>query len=121
MTDFLRELLALVNPDRLLHDPRATGAGVRVALIDGGIDRNALRERVVARGGKWRPIEGVSIWPDQTEPRDDAGRASTPHGTTVADVILTIAPDVELFSIDVFGVSGGDAESVVRGIHHALD
>lgn len=121
MTDFLRELLALVNPDRLLNDSRATGAGVRVALIDSGVDRNVLRESVVSRGGNWRPIEGVSIWSGQIEPRDDEGRASTPHGTTVADVILTIAPDVQLYSIDVFGTSGGDAESVVRGIHHALD
>ena len=30
MTDFLRELLGLVHPDRLLRDPRADGAGVRV-------------------------------------------------------------------------------------------
>lgn len=121
MTDFLRELLAIVHPDRLLNDPRATGAGVRVALIDSGVDREALQSRVLERGQTWRPIEGVAIVPGQMDPRSDEGRASTPHGTTVADVILTIAPAVDLYSIDVFGSGGGDAETVIRGLHHALD
>jgi subtilisin family serine protease len=121
MPEFFHELLALVHPDRLLHDPRATGRGVRVSVVDSGIDRDILAEQVASRGHVMGPIAGVVIASGIAEPRPDEGRASTPHGTTVADVILTIAPQVELFSIDVFGATGGDAESVVKAIYHALD
>ncbi|MBX7104638.1 MAG: S8 family serine peptidase [Gemmataceae bacterium] len=115
MTDFLRELLALVHPDRLLRDPRADGAGVRVGIVDSGIDRASI----AAAHPEAPTIEGAVFGPGLLP---YSGTASTPHGTTVADVVLTVAPRATLFSADVFGPSGGgDASAVVAAIYHCLD
>jgi subtilisin family serine protease len=120
MADFFTDLLTLVHPDRLLHDPRATGAGIRVAVVDSGIDADVLAARHPAL--RSRPIVTAAFPPDQPAGARPAEAPSSPHGTTVADIILAVAPGVELYSADVFGPSGsGDAEAVVRAIYHALD
>lgn len=49
------------------------------------------------------------------------GRQSTPHGTTVADILLTLAPRVRLFSADVFGLRGTcEVEVVIRALRWAM-
>jgi subtilisin len=122
MPDVFDQLLTLLHPDRLLRDPRATGEGVRVAVIDSGVERAALAEKFARQGVAIHPIEGCVFAPDKPEPLPYAGRQSAPHGTTVADVILTIAPRVRLFSADVFGPQGGtEVETVTRALHHAMD
>lgn len=115
MTDFLRDLLALVHPDRLLHDPRADGAGVRVGVVDSGIDRATI----ASAHPNAAPIDGVVLTPALGP---YTGVASAPHGTTVADVILTVAPAATIYSADVFGPSGtGDVAAVVAAVYHCLD
>lgn len=122
MPDVFSQLLDLVHPDRLLKDPRATGAGVRVAVIDSGIDRAVLRDKSATLGREFKPIQGGVFFTDRAAPAPDHERASAPHGTTVADIILTLAPDVELFSADVFGPQGSCVvETVIRAIHWAMD
>lgn len=122
MADPFDDLWRLVHPDRLLTDPRATGTGVRVAVIDTGVDRAALAAKLQAEGRAVPDIPGVLFLPDRPPPAPDEGKASAPHGTTVADVILTVAPEAQLFSADVFGPRPtGDFEAVVRAIYHALD
>jgi subtilisin family serine protease len=112
------ELLALVTPGRLLRDPRATGAGVAVAVVDSGIDRAAL----AARHPDMEPVEGVVFRGTDPAPHPDAGRPNAPHGTTVVDVILTLAPRAKLFSADVFGPRGEtEVETVVNAVRHAVD
>ena len=112
------ELSALVTPGRLLRDPRATGAGVAVAVIDSGIDRSVL----AARHPEMEPVEGVVFRGADPVPHPDAGRPSAPHGTAVADVVLTLAPRAKLFSADVFGPQGEcDVETVVHAIRYAVD
>ena len=50
------------------------------------------------------------------------GHQSTPHGTTVADIILTLAPRVRLFSADVFGPQGScEVEVLIKALHWAID
>ncbi len=108
--DILR-LLASADP---LTDPRATGVGVRVCVIDSGIDRARLPPHL--------PIEGAVFRDDTHEPRPDEGRPSSPHGTTVADIILGLAPEATLYSADVFGPAGGcDSRVVIRAMRHAMD
>jgi len=120
MTDFFTDLLTLVHPDRLLRDPRATGAGVRVAVVDSGVDDEVLTARHPSP--RRRPIVAAAFPPGRATPPTAAGVPSSPHGTTVADIILTVAPDVELFSADVFGpAASGDADAVARAIYHSLD
>ncbi len=112
------ELLAGVTPDRLLHDSRATGAGVKVAVVDSGVDRTAL----APRHANMEPIVGVVFRGTDPTPHPDLGHPSAPHGTTVADILLTLAPRAVLFSADVFGPQGEcEVETVVHAIRYAVE
>src|SRR5712692_10498344 len=106
MSDVFDEMLALLTPERLLRDPRATGEDVPVCVIDSGIERAVLDAKFAARGQTLNPIVGGVFVPRQREPLPYDGHQSTPHGTTVADIVLTIAPRVRLYSADVLGRSG---------------
>jgi hypothetical protein len=120
--DVFDEVRALLSPERLLHDPRANGEGVRVALIDSGVERAVLEERCRQRGQQLYPIEGGLFPLDRPEPLPYDGHQSTPHGTTVADIILTLAPRVRLVSADVFGPRGScEVEVVCRAVRWAMD
>ncbi|MBI3823374.1 MAG: S8 family serine peptidase [Planctomycetes bacterium] len=119
MSDVFDEIFTLITPQRLLHDPRASGEGVRVCVIDSGVERSVLQEKF---GPALKPIEGGIFTSDRAEPLPYEGRQSTPHGTTVADILLTQAPAVQLFSADVFGPSGTcEVETVIRALHWAYD
>src|SRR5947208_3330510 len=122
MADVFDQLLTLLHPDRLLRDPRATGEGVRVAVLDSGIERATLAAKFAGLGIAIHPIEGGVFRPDRPEPLPYTGHQSAPHGTTVADIILTLAPRVRLFSADVFGPQGScEVEVVIRALRWAVD
>jgi subtilisin len=122
MPDVFDELYALLTPARLLRDPRATGEGVTVCVIDSGVDRALLETRHRQEGQHIHAIEGGIFRPDRAEPLPYDGQQSTPHGTTVADIILTLAPRVKLYSADVFGPEGScEVEVVMRALHWAID
>lgn len=122
MSDPFDEALALLSPERLLHDPRATGEGVAVCVIDSGVERSVLEDKFRRQGQAIHPIEGGLFTTARPEPLPYEGRQSTPHGTTVADIILTIAPRVRLYSADVFGPQGScEVEVVQRALHWAVD
>jgi hypothetical protein len=116
------EVLALLTPDRLLRDPRATGEGVPVCLVDSGVERVLLEAKFRKQGQEIHRIEGAIFTAARPEPVPYEGRQSTPHGTTVADIILTLAPRVRLYSADVFGPQGScEVEVVIRALHWAID
>ena len=121
--DVFAELLALVTPERLLLHPRATGAGVRVCVIDSGVERDLLAGRCRQRGDELIPIQGGIFSAGQSSPLPYEGRQSTPHGTTVADIILTLAPRIQLHSADIVGPSGagGDVETLLHALRWAVD
>src|SRR5689334_22097380 len=111
------ELFALVTPEKLLRDPRATGEGVVLGVIDSGVDRAQLEASSRERGLAIQPIKGAVFRTDKLEPLPYEGKQSAPHGTTVADIILSIAPRVQLYSADVFGPQGGsEVETVIRAL-----
>lgn len=121
-SDVFEEMLALLTPQRLLLDPRATGEGVRVCLVDSGVDQALLHERLCQRGQEPYPIEGGIFVAEQTEPLPYQGQQSAPHGTTVADILLTLAPRVRLYSADVFGPRGScEVEVIIRALRWAID
>jgi subtilisin len=116
------ELMGLVTSERLLLDPRATGAGVKVCLLDSGVEQSVLEERLRRRGQVLYPIEGGVFVSENPEPLPYTGRQSTPHGTTVADILLSIAPGVQLFSADIFGPRGScEVDVLIRALRWAVD
>jgi subtilisin len=120
--DLFAEVFALLQPERLLRDPRATGEGVTVCVIDSGVERALLEEKFRRLGQAILPIEGGVFTAEQPEPLPYTGHQSTPHGTTVADILLTLAPRVRLYSADVFGPRGScEVEVVIRALRWAID
>lgn len=120
--DLFADVLALLTPERLLLDPRATGEGIRVCILDSGVERGLLESRFGQRGQALVPIQGALFTTEQTEPLPYEGHQSAPHGTTVADIILSLAPRVQLFSADIFGPRGScEVEVVCRALRWALD
>src|SRR5437588_6211178 len=122
MSDVFDQVFSLLTPERLLRDPRATGEGVTVCVLDSGVERAILEERHRARGHRLEPIEGGVFLASQEAPLPYTGHQSTPHGTTVADILLTVAPRVRLYSADVFGPQGScEVEVVLRALHWAIN
>lgn len=118
----LDDILDLCSPRRLLRDPRATGEGVSVCILDSGVDRQVLEEKFRRTGQELHPIEGGIFTAEANEPLAYDGKQSTPHGTTVADVLLTIAPRVRLYTADVFGPKGFcEVEVVIKALRWAID
>jgi subtilisin len=120
--DVFAEVFSLLTPERVLLDPRATGEGVTVCIVDGGIERSVLEAKFGRSGRALHPIEGGVFTADRAEPLPYDGRQSSPHGTTVADIVLTVAPRVQLYSADVFGARGTcEVELLIRAIRWAAD
>jgi hypothetical protein len=119
---------------------RSRGAGVIVALIDTGIDRNHpdIRDHIWTDPGE---IADDNIDNDNDGLVDDAHgwnffdstkntielRGNTPtsiagHGTFIAGLIALIAPEAKIMPIRAFSPDGvSDAFSVAQGIKYAVD
>jgi subtilisin len=120
--DVFDEVFALLTPDRLLRDPRATGEGVTVCVIDSGVERALLERKYQEQGQLLYPIDGGIFTSDRPGPLPYLGHQSTPHGTTVADIIFSLAPRVRLYSADVFGPQGScEVDVVIRALHWAIN
>jgi subtilisin len=95
----------------------ATGAGVRVGIIDSGLE-NAhprLNGRVVENVAVEMTEDGPRGVPD--EPIDLFG-----HGTACGAIILSLAPEVELVSIRVLGADlRGKGTAFAAGLEWAID
>jgi subtilisin len=122
--DSIQELLAdgplaRVNPEWAWGG--STGKGIRVAVVDSGIeyDHPALDDCV--RGGvvveyDTKAENNYRIKPDN-KPSDMSG-----HGTACAGIIHTIAPEAELYSVRVLGRNmGGRAIQFAAGLDWAIE
>jgi len=118
MDNVFDTIRSLLTPERLLHDDRATGHGVAVAVLDSGIERAVLE----AKHPHSPRIDGGIFLAERNEPIPYEGKQSTPHGTTVGDIILTMAPRAQLFSADIFGPAGTcEVETVIKAMRWAID
>ncbi len=79
------------------HLRGATGRGVRIAVVDTGWDRTLADPRVVPGVGLVPPDDDFAL----LESADDHDRLG--HGTSVAGLILRIAPEAEIVPVRVFG------------------
>jgi subtilisin len=95
---------------------RCTGRGVRVAIVDSGVDtehpdlKGKVRESVeaVTEDGK------IVFKPSTTG--DQAG-----HGTACAGIISSVAPDAELYSVKVLGPNAsGSGDMFLVGLDYAI-
>ena len=95
---------------------RATGRGVRVAVVDSGIDT----EHPDLKGKVRESVEAVSedgkiVFQPSTS-GDKAG-----HGTACAGIITSVAPDVELYSVKVLGPNAsGSGDMFLVGLDYAI-
>ncbi len=99
--------------------PYAQGKGVRVGILDTGIDLNHFDLKGNIKGG-------VNILSPNRQPRDDNG-----HGTHIAGTIgavnndygvVGIAPQADLYAIKAFDRNGrANLSDIIRGINWAID
>lgn len=101
------------------HDAGIRGAGVKVAVIDSGID-TTHPELVGAYKG------GIDIAGNDNDPTDES---TTFHGTHVAGIIaaagngsgtIGVAPGVSLYAVKVFNGGLGSIVDLVAGIEWAI-
>lgn len=94
-----------------------TGKGVRVALLDTGVDEDhsELAGKIAASYELVRADAGYSCV--SARGTDEVG-----HGTACAGIIKRHAPDVELHSIKVIGAGArGSSDELVRGLQWAIE
>lgn len=92
------------------------GGGVKVAVIDTGID--LLHPRFAGRIASG----GLDLVDFDSIPQDEAGGVGSGHGTFVAGLVLLVAPDAQILPIRVMSPSGvGRAFAVALAIRHAVD
>jgi subtilisin len=95
----------------------STGRGVKVAVIDSGIEAShpAVGGRVEGYASVAEMATGVQI---STEPHEDAYG----HGTACAGIIRSLAPECELYSVQVLGAGlTGRGAQFAAGLRWAIE
>lgn len=98
----------------------STGRGVRVAVIDSGVeaDHPALEGCVSADEGLVVTVDDHGQTVDVPGPHDDPYG----HGTAVAGIIHALAPEASITSVRVLGTGlGGKAVAFLRGLGWAVE
>ena len=96
----------------------STGAGVRVCILDSGIE---LEHPLVGRVNR-----SVAVLRDDDDDElqvvDDTEGDLCGHGTACAGVVRSLAPDAELTSVRVLGAGyKGGGETMLRGLAWAIE
>lgn len=103
-----------------------TGSGVKVAVLDTGIDPDhPLLAGKIADGG-WNALADSPDVADIGNGKDDDDDVLVDemvgHGTHVAGIIATVAPGATILPVKVLNSDGvGDAFFIAAGIHYAVD
>ncbi|HLY48530.1 MAG TPA: S8 family serine peptidase [Solirubrobacteraceae bacterium] len=93
------------------------GRGVRVAIVDSGVD--GTHELV---GGVNRAVAVEKSPSGEAVVVDDAVGDTAGHGTACAGIVRSIAPGCELWSVRVLGSEArGGAKALVTGLRWAVD
>ena len=110
----LADLWGGITPDSIWKG--RTGRGVRVAVVDSGIDvRHAALADKVKESAEAVVENGKVVFRPSTS-GDQAG-----HGTACAGIITEVAPDVELYSVKVLGPNAsGSGDMFLAGLDYAI-
>jgi subtilisin len=108
------DLWAAIRPETIWQG--RSGRGVRVAVVDSGIDtehpdlKGKVKESVEAVAEEGR----IDFRPSTSG--DQAG-----HGTACAGIITSVAPDVDLYSVKVLGPkASGSGDMFLVGLDYAI-
>ncbi len=93
------------------HQIGEYGEGVRVAVLDTGIDY----EHPDLEDKMWDGI-GYDFVDSDEDPMDEHG-----HGTHVAGIVSSVAPEAELMALRVIEERGGDWVDVSRAVEYARE
>lgn len=96
----------------------SVGDGIRVAVIDGGVDLS--HPEFASRGGSvrygWDYVDGDSI------ADDEPGGPGSGHGTFIAGVIRLLAPSSDIYAYRVLDTLGrGDGYTIAEAVLAAID
>ncbi len=108
--------VSIEEPARLIA--RGTGRGVRIAIIDSGVELPHPRLEGL------KLADDVAIVSDGVKlvARPNDGQDAYGHGTAVASIVRESAPDADLGSFRVFDGRNSSRSSIVReAVHQALD
>lgn len=111
--------LPLPRPTREWAWGGSTGAGVRIAIIDSGVEDGHPRVGAIAGA--------VSVEPDPSDPNaftyvDGPHEDLVGHGTACAGIIRELAPEAQIFSVRVLGSNlRGKGSVFLAGVRWALD
>jgi subtilisin len=114
LNDRLLNLWEPITPDAVWQG--RTGRGVRIGVVDSGIDTThpALKGKV--KSAVEATVEGGRVAFRPSTSGDAAG-----HGTACAGIITSVAPDAELHSIKVLGANAsGSGEMFLAGLDYAI-
>jgi len=113
-TETTADLWAAIQPETLWQG--RTGRGVRVAVVDSGIDS----EHPDLKGKVKESVEVVAE-DGQLDFRPSTSGDQAGHGTACAGIITSIAPDVDLYSVKVLGPTGaGSGDMFMVGLDYAI-
>jgi subtilisin family serine protease len=108
------DLWSAIQPEKLWQG--RTGRGVRVAVVDSGID-TAHPDLI----GKVKDSVEIVAADGKLEFRPSASGDQAGHGTACAGIIASIAPEAELYSVKVLGPQGsGSGEMFLVGLDYAI-
>lgn len=95
------------------------GAGVKVAVIDTGIDlAHPAFNGALAPSGEWKDFYGNDNLPQE---EGTLGVGGYGHGTAVASIVLQVAPKATILPLRVLGPNGeGDTLQVANAIRYAV-
>jgi subtilisin len=119
--DHLSDVLALPLPHPVADWAwgGSTGQGVRVAIVDSGVEDGHPRVGRLAGA--------VSVEPDPDDPSsftyvEGPHEDLVGHGTACSGIIRSLAPDVDIYSIRVLGPNlRGKGSAFLAGVRWALD
>lgn len=95
----------------------STGRGMRVGVVDSGIDGDHPALGGMVRGGVAVVEKDGQIQYDESPHTDSFG-----HGTACAGIIHSLAPEAELYSIKVLGATlSGTGNMFVAGLRWAIE
>jgi subtilisin len=95
----------------------ATGAGVRVAIVDSGVEGSHPKV-----GGRLVESVAVEIVDDEARVVPDEAVDMFGHGTACAGIIVGLAPEVEIYSVRVLGADlRGKGTAFLAGLEWAVE